>query len=180
MSHWDDICAHIASASGSPCRTAHLVPVSGGYTSHVWHLSCDDGRELLVKLNSADKAAMYAAESAGLQALTASRTVTVPQVICHGLTATHAFLVMEFFDLHDHGDARLLGTQLAALHRVHGKQFGWDHDNTLGLTPQHNTWCDDWLTFWREQRLGFQLELAARNGFRGRLQTLGQQVIARL
>jgi fructosamine-3-kinase len=36
---------------------------------------------------------------------------------------------------------------------------------------------DDWIDFWRERRLGFQLDLAARNGLRGALQTQGRQLM---
>jgi fructosamine-3-kinase len=43
-----------------------------------------------------------------------------------------------------------------------------------------NTWCDDWLTFFREHRLRFQLELAERNGYGGRLQDAGSRLLPRL
>jgi fructosamine-3-kinase len=33
------------------------------------------------------------------------------------------------------------------------------------------------VTFWREQRLGFQLRLAAQNGYGGQLQTLGKKLL---
>ena len=50
------------------------------------------------------------------------------------------------------------------MHRVSSTHFGWSRDNTIGATPQTNTPNGDWIAFWREQRLGFQLELAARKG----------------
>ncbi len=33
------------------------------------------------------------------------------------------------------------------------------------------------MTFWRERRLGFQLQLAAENGYRGQLQRLGDKLL---
>jgi fructosamine-3-kinase len=33
------------------------------------------------------------------------------------------------------------------------------------LTPQQNSWCDDWAEFWRTRRMQPQLDLARRNGF---------------
>ena len=57
-----------------------------------------------------------------------------------------------------------LAEGLAALHRVGAGRFGWHRDNTIGSTPQPNGWDDDWVRFWRERRLGFQLDLAARSG----------------
>jgi fructosamine-3-kinase len=59
--------------------------------------------------------------------------------------------------------SELLGQQLAQMHRSQAPQYGWDRDNTIGATPQHNAWTDDWIDFLREKRLGFQLELAAAN-----------------
>ncbi|MGH7931349.1 MAG: fructosamine kinase family protein, partial [Candidatus Binatia bacterium] len=44
-------------------------------------------------------------------------------------------------------------------------------------TPQVNTWADSWIDFWREQRLGFQLALAAQNGYGGALQRKGAQLM---
>jgi protein-ribulosamine 3-kinase len=29
----------------------------------------------------------------------------------------------------------------------------------LGSTPQKNPWTDDWISFFRDHRLGFQLQL---------------------
>ena len=142
-----------------------------------------EGREgacYFVKLNDDSKLPMFAAESAGLKAIAATRTVRVPQAITHGNAGEHAFLVLEYLNLNSSGKAHLLGEQLAALHRTQAPQFGWQQDNTLGETPQPNVWASGWVTFWREQRLGFQLDLAARNGYGGELQKLGQQLMEKL
>jgi fructosamine-3-kinase len=57
-----------------------------------------------------------------------------------------------------------LGKQLAWQHRCTHAEFGWERDNTIGSTPQTNTRCKDWVEFFRERRLGVQLELALRGG----------------
>jgi fructosamine-3-kinase len=62
-------------------------------------------------------------------------------------------------------DSASLGRALAALHEHLGPRFGWHRDNWLGKTRQTNAWCDDWLTFLAEQRIGSQLRLAHDNGF---------------
>jgi fructosamine-3-kinase len=49
-------------------------------------------------------------------------------------------------------------------HRVTAPRFGWHRDNTIGVTLQSNTGDDDWVRFFRERRLGVQLDLALRNG----------------
>jgi len=184
MINWEKISDSIREARQTNFSLDHATPISGGYTNQAW---CLEGRaqatekttkvRYFAKLNSADKAEMFIAECDGLAALAATRTIRVPGVISQGIADQHAFIVLEYFDLYRHGDHALLAVQLAELHRIRAAQFGWIRDNTLSLTPQHNTCSPDWLSFWREQRLRFQLELAARNGYRGKVQELGRRVI---
>ena len=88
--------------------------------------------------------------------------------------------MLEYLPLVPHGDAAQLGWQLAQQHRVGAPQFGWSRDNWIGATPQPNAWMDDWVSFWRDQRLGFQLRLAANNGYGGALQRDGDTLRAHL
>jgi len=78
----------------------------------------------------------------------------------------HAFLILEYLELGSGNvDAhRLLGEQLARLHRNSASKHGWFRDNTIGSTAQHNPREDDWPRFFARHRLGFQLDLAERNG----------------
>jgi fructosamine-3-kinase len=58
-----------------------------------------------------------------------------------------------------------MGQQLAALHQTKvGDTFGWERQNTIGSTPQINTWTADWTEFWVKHRLGYQLQLAQQRG----------------
>jgi fructosamine-3-kinase len=108
--------------------------------------------------------------------------VRVPAPVCVGATAHAAFLVLEYLEFGRGGSAahESLGRQLAALHRVTRPEFGWQRDNTLGSTPQPNRRSGDWVQFWRDRRLGHQLELAAAHGHRGRLQQRGERLMAAL
>ena len=112
---------------------------------------------------------MLVAEAAGLAELGAANVVRVPRVLAVGPAAGNAFLALEWLAAQAKGAAseRLLGEQLAALHRVTVERFGWSHDNTIGSTPQANTPCGDWAEFFRERRLRPQLALAADNGYAG-------------
>ena len=73
-----------------------------------------------------------------------------------------------------------LGARLANLHRSRVAQFGWHIDNTIGSTPQRNAWSDDWLAFYLEHRLQFQLQLAEKNGYGGNLQLEGHRLLNNL
>ena len=51
---------------------------------------------------------------------------------------------------------------------------------TIGSTPQPNPWTKNWPEFLAKHRLGFQLELAARNGLGNALQKPGEALLVRL
>lgn len=175
----DAVCAAIAAATGSPFRARDVRTAHGGDISAAGIL--DDGsRRYFLKTQPVRRYDMFTAEAAGLAALAATGAVRVPQPVCHGVAGDQAFLVLEALALAGRGDAAALGRQLARLHRVSAAGFGWQRDNWIGSTPQENAWLDDWVAFWRERRLGFQLRLARDNGLGDRLQRDGAALLARL
>jgi fructosamine-3-kinase len=165
MEPWNAICAALGTAAGSPFRMRDRTQLTGGSINHAWRLESNHGR-YFVKLNRGDRAAMFAAEAAGLRELAATDTVRVPRPICHGSVPGYAYLVLEYLELSRGGDAaaQQLGHDLARLHAVRGARFGWHRDNTIGSTAQPNGWDDDWPRFWRERRLAHQLRLVAAAG----------------
>jgi fructosamine-3-kinase len=74
----------------------------------------------------------------------------------------------------------LLGQRLANQHRYTAEQFGWKRDNTIGSTLQQSNWRDDWVRFYAERRPGYQLDLAAKNGYAGALQNDGRRLLDNL
>ena len=169
----------IGAATGTPFAATVLNPIGGGDINQAFGMS-DGARRYFVKANRAQRLPMFEAEAAALYALAAAQAVRVPQPLCTGAAAGQAFLVLEYLDLHGNGDAARLGERLALQHRVPQPQFGWAHDNWIGSTPQRNGWTRDWIAFWRDERLGFQLRLAAQNGYGGALQRDGEKLLARL
>lgn len=174
------ITAAIGHATAQPFVVRRQQAASGGDINQSLLLEGEDGRRFFLKLNHASRAPMFAAEAAGLAAIAATQTLRVPRVIAQGEAEGQSYLVLEYLPLASHGDAAALGRQLAAMHRHTGPRFGFAHDNFIGSTPQPNGWCEDWPTFWREHRLGFQLQLAAKNGYGGELQRLGARLLQRL
>ncbi|ODU33889.1 MAG: hypothetical protein ABS92_15925 [Thiobacillus sp. SCN 63-374] len=169
----------IGAATGTPFAATMLSPVGGGDINQAFGMS-DGARRYFVKTNRAERLPLFEAEVAALRALAAAQGVRVPRPLCAGTAAGQAFLVLEYLDLHGSGDAAQLGERLAQQHRVPQPQFGWAHDNWIGSTPQRNGWTRDWIAFWRDERLGFQLRLAAQNGHGGALQRDGERLLARL
>ncbi len=181
MPDWSSINQHLRDAGIAVSDGVIARPVSGGDISAAWRLTTDDA-DVFVKTGLAEASEMFAAEAEGLSELAQAKAVRVPEVLAIGQHQDTAFLAIEWlrFGRSDAHSERLLGEQLAELHRTVKDRFGWHRDNTIGLTPQHNTWDADWVTFFREQRLGFQLRLAAQNGFAGDLQAKGARLLKRL
>ncbi len=176
---WREIERAIGDAEGITFRIESRQPLGGGSINEAWGVE-GGGRRYFVKLNAANRLSMFEAESEGLEAIIATGTVRAPQPIVRGVAGDRAFLVLEYLDLTGGGSDACLGEKLAAMHRHVNRQFGWHRDNTIGATPQRNAPSDDWIDFWRRQRLGFQLELAARSGFAGSLQRKGERLMADL
>lgn len=175
----DGVCAAIGAATGIPFRACDVRTAHGGDISAASVIS-DGTRRYFLKTQPVHRRDMFAAEAAGLAELAAAGAVRVPQPVCHGVAGGQAFLVLEALSLGGCGDAAQLGHQLAQLHRVSAAHFGWQRDNWIGATPQQNGWMDDWVVFWRERRLGFQLRLAQDNGHGGALQRDGAALLERL
>ena len=180
MKPWSTIAAYIAQATGKPFEPRPPSSVGGGCINTAVKLS-DHRRSFFVKLNSAERLEMFAAEAEGLGEMAQSHCIRVPEPVCHGTVDGQAYLVMEHIAMgRPGGDGpEQAGRQLAAMHRNGRERFGWHRDNTIGSTHQPNTSSADWIEFWREQRLGFQLRLAARNGHGGRLQSQGEKLLER-
>lgn len=156
-------------------------PVRGGDISDAWCVKAED-RSVFLKTGSASSYDMFLAEAEGLKELALADAVRVPQVLGCVRSKNECLLALEWidFELPGQDTAAKLGEQLARQHRYTKDQFGWHRDNTIGSTPQKNSWHDDWVEFFRDQRLGFQLELAARNGFKGELQQEGDRLLSNI
>ncbi len=155
--------------------------LGGGDISAAWRVSTEDG-PVFLKTGDAAAFPQLDAEGDGVRELQNAHAVRVPRVLCTARHGADAFLALEWLELEPGGAdaARLLGRQLAAQHRHTQEAFGWHRDNTIGSTPQRNTPDRDWVRFFREQRLRFQLELAAANGYTGELQEQGAALAGRL
>lgn len=179
--NWNTITEHISAATDQAFTAQSVQTLTGGDINAAFRLQ-DTHKSYFVKLNRPERVAMFAAEFAGLQALAQTQTLRVPAPVVYGRSNSHAFLVLEYLELgrsHPASD-RLLGQQLARLHQQVQPYFGWHRDNTIGSTLQPNPQSNNWLNFWREHRLEFQLQLAAKNGYGGRLQNKGERLCSEL
>lgn len=179
MPDWSVIGRAIASATGKTFKSAQATAVAGGCINRTFALRGKDGRQFFVKLNSSEQQPLFAAEAAGLNAIAATHTIRVPGVVCAADTGAESLLVLEWLALNGRADSARLGEQLARLHRHSAAQFGFAENNFIGATTQPNGQTHDWITFWREQRLGYQLQLAAKDGHTDLLRT-GEKLLEAL
>ncbi|MEW5957202.1 MAG: fructosamine kinase family protein [Chloroflexota bacterium] len=144
-------------------------PLGGGDISSSAQARLADGREVLIKWNARPLPGLFTCESRGLELLRSAKTLHIPAVLAYAEAGVDrpGFIVLEWLGRGSTGPAvaEALGRGLAALHRLTAGSYGLDHDNYIGANPQPNRPADDWLTFFREQRLGFQMELARKNGY---------------
>lgn len=175
---WNTISQHIFETIGVRFSVRNRRTIGGGCINTACVIQ-DYDLEYFVKLNSAASVDMFVAESAGLVEIVNSQTIRAPRPVCFGTAGEASYIVMEYIVPGTPGkdSYTTLGQQLAAMHRVIHPQFGWQRDNTIGSTPQINTCSGDWIEFWRDQRLGYQLKLATRNGYGRQLQSQGDQLL---
>jgi fructosamine-3-kinase len=177
MSIWQTISQHISDTTGEVFNDHKKQTVGGGCINQTTRLS-DGKRNFFVKTNHSSHGDMFEVESLALKEMAGSHTVKVPQPVCHGDNGEYCYLVLEYLSMNGRANVAEFAQTFAAMHKVTQNKFGWYRNNTIGSTPQMNQPDDNWIEFWRTQRLGFQLELAARNGYGGKLQVLGEKLMS--
>jgi fructosamine-3-kinase len=167
---WIEIAREIGRATDKQFEIIDRKSIGGGCINQVYQISTDRQDRYFIKLNQPALAAMFAAEAKGLLEMAATATITVPTPICWGITEDRSYLVLEYLDLTDRSNPKSwkeMGQNLAAMHRHQissTSKFGWHQNNTIGSTPQVNTWETDWMTFFKNHRIDYQLQLALRKG----------------
>lgn len=179
MSLWHHIAEHISQSTGTDFSPSTPSSIGGGCINSAFKIS-DDKQTWFVKTNTASSLEMFECEAEGLNELAAPQAIRVPRALCTDVYDSHAYIVMDYLQLgRGAGQSQqLAGEQLAALHQSQAERFGWHRNNTIGATHQPNSWTNKWADFYREHRLGFQLDLAARNGYGGSLQKTGDRLMS--
>ena len=172
---WQLVRQFLVEKTGRRIERLEASPVSGGDINRAWRLS--DGRhQYFIKTNSADRLAMFEAEMIGLNEIQTSNSIRTPGAIACGIAGQQAFVVMEYLELSGRPDPVRLAQQLAAMHQCTQDQYGFRVNNTIGSTPQVNSFDRDWPGFWQRQRLGYQLSMVRTKGFGNELYDAGMRL----
>jgi len=181
---WQLIEQAISETTHSTFKVKTKNSVSGGCINSAFKIQSND-IDYFVKLNDANLLDMFEAEFQGLSEIRQSDSITAPKPICCGIAEDSAYIVIESLvfshsNLSSQSSMAVLGEELAAMHQTQSSHYGWSRNNTIGSTPQINPQSTDWLRFWQDNRLGFQLELAGQNGYRGTLQKKGDKLMEKM
>jgi fructosamine-3-kinase len=167
-------------------RIQHAEAVYGGDINQAACVECG-GTPYFIKWNASAPPAMFPAEAHGLQLLASADAIRVPAVIAQGDAdgACPAFLVLEWIETggrrSEADTMEHFGAGLAELHRYTAALHGLDRDNFIGRLPQPNVQMASWAEFYRERRIGFQMELARQRGrLPGRREALLNRLMDRL
>lgn len=183
-----DVELAIERATGRAASIVETTPLDGGCINHASRIGLADGRVYCLKWNPSPLPHLFEREAEGLAALHDAGTIAVPAPVCVSASlerpAAHPFIVLDYIKTGKRSPDFFadFGRQFADLHQsTRAERFGFSHDNYLGSTPQRNAWNDSWVAFWRENRLGLQLDLARRNGLADtRFNRLGDALLGRL
>ena len=166
--NWDEISKSLSNTLNKKIVFSQHTSVSGGCINQAWKVTDSKGHLWFVKTNKPSLVAMFEAEAAAVNELKATGAIRVPQAYCFGSTPELSYLVLEYISLGGSINQAQAGKQLAALHQHHQSgelPFGWSIDNTIGATPQSNTPHASWLSFYKKERLLYQLNLAKSKGY---------------
>ncbi|MCW8876674.1 MAG: fructosamine kinase family protein [Kangiellaceae bacterium] len=167
MQQEKQVCYSISQAVGKELSCVRSTSTIGGDINQAFLIDVTDGSQTysyFVKQNSDSLLEMFEREAEALEEIITSQTIKAPQSICFGCSANISFLVLEKLELGHSGRIEEFARKLAALHLNQKERFGFNQDNFIGSTPQPNSWGADWIEFFGDHRLLFQLDLLRIKG----------------
>ncbi|MGB0838854.1 MAG: fructosamine kinase family protein [Chitinophagales bacterium] len=141
-------------------------PITGGSINDAGRITTNVG-DFFIKWNSAYRfPMMFELEAKGLELLRSTEAISVPEPMCWGQSGTDAFLVMEYLDCaYEVGNFwEEFGHRLANLHLNTTSQFGLNQHNYMGSLRQFNRRHDNYIDFFIQERLGYQVKLGRDHG----------------
>jgi fructosamine-3-kinase len=167
---WDSLCEKISQATNESFIIADYRSVGGGCINRAYTIENAQGQRYFLKLNQLSRVEMFEVEASGLMEIGVAARITTPTPICWGVITNYSYLVLSHLNLADRGTPENwheLGRNLAQMHQTRSSnpvRFGWQLNNTIGSTPQINTWENNWAKFFANHRISYQLQLAQTNG----------------
>lgn len=136
-----------------------IKPIQGGSINEAYYVETEKSKYFL-KYHPNSPKNFFKCEAIGLRLIKETNTISVPNYYSYSDQPGNAFLLLEWIE----GEAteqteEILGQKLAKLHQCFGRMHGFSHDTYIGLLPQPNELLANWLEYYREYRLGSQVNL---------------------
>ena len=161
----DNIRTKIESVTGDSILSASTM--GGGCISDSLKIKMNSGADYFLKVNFSTPADMFFKEANGLNELKKSNSLRVPKVIM----AEKNFILLELINQGNRikNFYEDFGRGFALLHKFTSDSFGFYEDNYIGSNEQINIPNmgeeNNWVKFYFDNRILFQLKLAEKNGY---------------
>lgn len=159
--------------------------VGGGCIANASRIQTETD-DYFLKWSRDEVARTFPPEAAGLRALRdADPPLRIPEptAVKEREEGAPGFLLMEWIESGQKSPSFWsdFGRGLAELHRHTSDRYGFSSDNFIGRLPQTNDWSDDWVHFFRTNRLARQVEMARerkrwRSSWDGHLERLAHRL----
>lgn len=148
---------------GEPAEIFSSNAIGGGCINNASKIKTNLG-EFFIKWNSNCTSDIFIREAESLTELkkAAGKKLKIPEVYVSKLVdQTPGFLVQEYLlpGNSSSGNDEKMGRGLAFIHKFTNADFGFDNNNYCGATLQNNSKKKSWIEFFRDNRLGFLLNL---------------------
>ena len=157
--------ATLLNSLGMQPRSIHSV--SGGDINDSYHITCQSGKGYFVKINRpGEPKDIIKTEAQGLEMMKKAGVHILPDTIRWAENKNDACLILPFYKTKKASvkEWEHFFRQLASMHQISNEVFGGP-DNYIGFLPQENSNFNNWIPFYRENRLLPQLRLAYQKGY---------------
>jgi len=157
IKHIENLCSGI---ENKPVKLRAYERIYGGDINQAFRLAMSE-KDYFIKINEQSYANMFQKEADGLQLLADSRSFVIPKVYHNGVFENSAFLLLEFIPALLQGDnPKNFAGNLVKMHQTTNDAYGLSYDNFIGRLPQKNTFNTNWIDFFIQNRLQFQIDLS--------------------
>lgn len=142
-----------------------ISPVGGGSINDAYRYSVE-GKEFFMKLNKEVKG-IIEKEVEGLKAISSLDCIATPEVIAFERIDDFELLILPFLrgGLKSSEAWENFGQQLAEMHKKPAPYYGWHQANFIGSLPQANKPTSDFISFFINERLRPQVDLAKKSNY---------------
>ena len=137
--------------------------IGGGSINAAYKITIDKSKWLFLKVNAAAiYPGLFKKEKNGLEFISEQQIIRAPAVMACDIIEGNQVLLLEWIEngLETRRFWERFGEQLAKLHSVTNRWFGFEENNYMGALPQENRPHSNWIEFFIDCRLQPQVKMA--------------------